>query len=181
MRKIITIKTQKYEIEEIDGLEFSDSDDIDFETIIDKIIDRIKNEETNKDGEKFVMTTEGELDVEGDFVYLSYDETEITGMEGSKTRIEFSKEAPGIITMTRSGSVTTVLVFEQYKRHICVYQTPYMPFEVCVNTMIVDNKLLSDGKIYLDYMVELRGAGIEHNKLTLEIKDDVVGTDSISD
>ncbi len=181
MKKIITIKSQKYEIEEIDGLDLSDTEQIDFELVLNKILEKIKSKEKNTDGEKFVMTTEGILELNGDRVYLSYEETEITGMEGSKTRIEFSTATPGIISMTRSGSVTTVLVFEQYKRHICVYQTPYMPFEVCVNTMKVDNKLLSEGKIYIDYMVEIRGAGIEHNKLTLEIKDDIVGVDSISD
>jgi len=173
MKKIITITSQKYEIDEIEEFEDSELESADLELILEKIIERIKSVEKNDVGEKLVMTTEGRLDIKQNKAFLSYNESELTGMEGSKTRIEFSIDTPGIISMTRSGTVSTILVFEQYKRHICVYQTPYMPFEVCVNTLTVDNKLLSEGKIYLDYLVEIRGASIEHNKLCIEIKDDI--------
>ncbi len=102
-------------------------------------------------------------------VELSYDETEVTGMEGSRTAVSFAKEISGIVSMIREGAVSTVLVFEEGKRHHCIYNTPIMPFEVCVHTMKVENKLAEEGWLDLDYIVEIRGAQAERTKFRMEI------------
>ena len=113
------------------------------------------------------INTNGILSIEDGRVEFSYDESEITGMEGSKTAISYAEGEPSLITMIRSGSVSTSLVFEQGKRHHCVYKTPYMPFEVCVHTLRVDNKLDTDKTLYIDYIIEIRGAKAERTKLTM--------------
>lgn len=100
---------------------------------------------------------------------LSYDETEVTGMEGSRTAVSFATAQEAIVSMIREGMVSTVLVFEEGKRHHCVYNTPIMPFEVCVHTIKVENKLLDEGTLDLDYIVEIRGARAERTKFRMEI------------
>ena len=50
---------------------------------------------------------------------LSYDETEVTGMEGSRTAVSFATAQEAIVSMIREGMVSTVLVFEEGKRHHC--------------------------------------------------------------
>ena len=75
----------------------------------------------------------------------------------------------GIVSMIREGAVSTVLVFEEGKRHHCIYNTPIMPFEVCVHTMKVENKLVDEGWLDLDYIVEIRGAQAERTKFRMEI------------
>lgn len=102
-------------------------------------------------------------------VELAYDETEVTGMEGSRTAVSFAKENSGIVSMIREGAVSTVLVFEEGKRHHCIYNTPIMPFEVCVHTMKVENALTTEGWLNLDYIVEIRGAQAERTKFRMEI------------
>jgi uncharacterized beta-barrel protein YwiB (DUF1934 family) len=103
---------------------------------------------------------------------LSYEESELTGMEGSSSQISFFFSNPELVTMLRSGSVSTALVFEPNKRHFCTYKTPFMPFEVCVHTLRIDNQLLSDAAtLDLDYLVEIRGAQAERCRLHLEIKE----------
>ncbi|MBE6535710.1 MAG: DUF1934 domain-containing protein [Ruminococcaceae bacterium] len=102
---------------------------------------------------------------------ISYDETELTGMEGAKTSVHFDLNSPDVLTMLRTGSVTTALVFEKGKRHHCVYNTPYMTFEVCVHTLDVKNELLQKGNISIDYIVEIRGARAERNKFSMKIMD----------
>lgn len=118
------------------------------------------------------MFTEGELYVTDERVIIAYEESELTGMEGSYTQVRFERRMPGLVTMTRNGSVSTILIFEENKRHICTYQTPYMPFQICVFTKKVENTLLEDGKIVLDYVVEIRGAQAERTFFTLEIFED---------
>jgi len=45
-----------------------------------------------------------------------------------------------------------------------------MPFEICVYAREVDNRLLQDGILELDYIIELRGAQAERTKFTMEIR-----------
>ena len=106
---------------------------------------------------------------DGERVSISYNETEATGMEGSVTCISFLKSSPEILTMTRDGLVSATLVFEDGKRHHCIYKTPFMPFEVCVNTSKVTNDILASGALDLDYIVEIRGAKAERTKFKMQI------------
>ena len=118
------------------------------------------------------MFSEGELYVTDERVIIAYDESELTGMEGSHTQVRFERCNDGLVTMMRSGNVNTILVFEKGKRHICTYQTPYMPFEICVFTKDVKNTLLENGVIELDYIVEIRGAQAERTQFKIEIFED---------
>ena len=106
---------------------------------------------------------------------LTYEETELTGMEGTESQLSFRYDQRGLLTMLRTGSVTTALVFEKNKRHMCIYQTPYMPFEVCVHTLHVDNRLALNsaigGTLDLDYVVEIRGAQAERCRMHVEIRE----------
>ena len=118
------------------------------------------------------LLIEGRLVTSPSRVELVYEEGELTGMEGSTTEVGFDLDNAGLVTMMRHGTVSTVLVFEKGKRHICTYQTEYMPFEICVNTKDVQNTLLEDGKIELDYIIEIRGAQAERTLFTIEICED---------
>jgi len=61
------------------------------------------------------------------------------------------------------------LVFESGKRHICVYTTPFMTFEVCIHTAQVKNKLLTDGTLELDYSIEVHGVSAERTRMKLSV------------
>ncbi|MBQ7398552.1 MAG: DUF1934 domain-containing protein [Clostridia bacterium] len=118
------------------------------------------------------MYSDARLRLTDDMFSLSYEESELTGMEGSSSQLSFMRSQPELVTMLRSGSVSTALVFEPNKRHFCTYKTPFMPFEVCVHTLRIDNKLLGDAAtLDLDYIVEIRGAQAERCRLHLEIKE----------
>lgn len=100
---------------------------------------------------------------------ISYEETEATGMDGSVTAITFLTDQPEVVSMIREGAVSTALVFEEGKRHHCLYQTPFMPFEICVRTIKVENRLMEDGYLALDYVIEIRGAKAERTKFRMEV------------
>lgn len=124
------------------------------------------------DGQEFEpaeMLMEGRLITGSDRVELVYSESELTGMEGSVTTVGFFRNDPTLVSMMRTGMVRTALVFEPNKRHICLYNTPFSEFEICVHTLHVDNRLLRDGVLYLDYLIEVHGARAEHCKMTLTL------------
>ncbi|MBQ9785319.1 MAG: DUF1934 domain-containing protein [Clostridia bacterium] len=116
------------------------------------------------------MLMEGRLVTNSTRVELMYEESELTGMEGSVTSIGFDRNNPSLVSMMRTGAVRTALTFEEGKRHFCVYNTPYSDFEVCVRAICVENELLTSGKIKLDYVVEIHGAQAEHCKMTIDVR-----------
>lgn len=116
------------------------------------------------------MTTEGVLRMKDGRVEIVYDESELTGMEGATTCVSFDPDEPALVSMMRGGTVTTALIFEPHRRHICAYHTPFMPFEICVLAHGVDNRILQDGVLELDYIIELRGAQAERTRFCMEIR-----------
>lgn len=115
------------------------------------------------------MMMEGRLVTNETRVELIYEESELTGMEGSITAIGFHRNNPALMSMMRSGPVRTALTFEEGKRHYCLYNTPLSDFEVCVRAVRVHNRLLEEGEVYLDYLVEIHGARAEHCRMQINI------------
>ena len=116
------------------------------------------------------LIVEGRLVTNEQRVELVYEEGELSGMEGSVTAIGFDRATPGLISMIRTGTVATALVFEEGKRHFSVYDTPYSSFQVCVHTLRIENALLTEGRIHLDYLIEIHGAQAEHCRMTIRAR-----------
>lgn len=125
------------------------------------------------EGEDFVdLITEGELCVDNDGnVEISYLEGDDTGLEGTKVKLIFNENNPALISMMREGSMNTMLSFEAGKRHKSVYNTPYMPFDLTVNTLEVDNTLMTEGSLYLNYLMEVRGLSADRVTIFVDIKE----------
>ena len=116
------------------------------------------------------MLMEGKLLVSSFRVELVYAESELTGMQGSVTAIGFDPSNPDLVSMVRTGPVRTAMTFEEGKRHICLYNTPFSEFEVCVRTLKVKNRLLEENTLELDYLREIHGAQAEHCKMTVTVR-----------
>ncbi len=130
-------------------------------------------EEENIEGvcDTFEINTLCHVSRDGSKISITYTETEASGMENSQTSVIFDENNPNTVTMMRSGSVSATLVFEAGKRHHCMYETPFMPFEVCVFTKKAVNRLTEDGTLSIDYIVEIRGAKAERTKFTMRLFD----------
>lgn len=76
------------------------------------------------DGEEDVveLTTNGTLERVGNGWKLCYNETEITGMEGTVTQLEITENC---LNLVRMGAHPSMLTLEKNKRHHCNYHTPY--------------------------------------------------------
>ncbi len=142
-----------------------------FEEFEEQIDDEDDALQKNEEEDTLELGAEGYISDDGERIEISYEESELTGMEGASTTLSFDKSNPALVTMLRGGSVTTAMVFEAKKRHICVYETPYMPFELCIHTLAVKNELLTHGLLYLDYVVEFKGAEAERTKFTMTIEE----------
>ncbi len=123
--------------------------------------------------EKLELYTEGILvyapDGNDAQISLAYDESELTGMDGAHSVLTYRTSEPELIHLIRSGGVTTALTFKPHHRAICVYETPYMPFQVGIHCLVVENRLLDGGTLVLDYIIEIRGAQAERCRMELSL------------
>lgn len=92
------------------------------------------------------------------------------GMDGVNTEIKFKKDVPQEISISRTGALEAFMYFEEGKRHICVYNTGIMPFEICIYSKRVDNRLLSDGVLEIEYIIEIKGACAQKTVFKMEIE-----------
>lgn len=68
------------------------------------------------------LTTRGTLTRTADGWDLCYDETEATGLKGTKTTVHVAKNR---IVLERTGANASMLVLEKNRRHHSNYATPY--------------------------------------------------------
>ena len=116
------------------------------------------------------LYAEGSLYADQKRITLEYEETELTGMEGARTRLFFAKRNPGLVSLSRDGTVKTAMHFEKDRRHITAYQTEYLACELCVYTYALENRISNTGgTLQIRYDLEIKGACIEKTELSLEI------------
>ena len=175
---MITIETFSYGLnvplfpadEDVD--EVDEIDEIDEEMLAASESAAAELDEDDEDApQNAQMMMEGRLVLTSRRAELVYHESELTGMEGSVTKIGFDLDCPELVSMLRGGAVNTALIFEEGRRHICVYNTPFSSFEVCIHTLKVENNILTSGKLYLDYLIEIHGARTERCKMTLTFRE----------
>ena len=88
------------------------------------------------------LMTEGTLTLREGNLYLSYQESELTGLEGTTTT--FAVEGPRV-TLMRTGSVNSQMVFEEGKQHTSLYETPFGELTVDIQTSKLIHNLSERG------------------------------------
>lgn len=131
---------------------------------------KIKGKQTNTEGEENIieLITEGKLYIKNGSYYLVYDETEISGMEGSTTTLKIQGHK---ISMKRFGNNSSSLIFEEGKRHRTEYVTAYgdMTIEVITNNVDVSISDAGKGNIGLSYKLNISDNMESKNNLTIDI------------
>ena len=86
------------------------------------------------DPDETELMTEGTMTLRGENIYLTYQESELTGMEGTTTTFEVVGNR---VTLKRSGSVNSQMVFEEGQQHVSLYETPYgtMTIDICTSKL----------------------------------------------
>lgn len=104
-------------------------------------------------------------------VEIVYRENEDDEQLRTLSRIIFDPENIGLLIMTKKGAINSSLSFEEAKTHICSYVTPFMPFKVYVTTKRLENSLLKDGRLLLDYILNIDDTAPQHFIVDVEIKE----------
>ncbi len=148
----------------------------DGENVSEKDIDDIIGSEESSELE---LCTEASmyLNREGS-VEISYMENEDDEQLKTQAKIIFDPAHPELVVMSKEGAMSAILSFEQGRTHICTYDTPFMPIKVYVDAGLVDNRLLTDGEMRLNYILNLNDTDPQHFVVEVKIRedeDDVLG------
>ncbi|MEG0615845.1 MAG: DUF1934 domain-containing protein [Oscillospiraceae bacterium] len=122
----------------------------------------------DSESSKTELITSGSIKpVEGGFE-ITYEESEATGFEGSKTILTcIGNERASIV---RKGKSYSNLIIEKDHKHHCHYGTPFGEFTVGIFAHEINNELTPNGgKLYLKYTVDINSSYISDNEIYLTI------------
>ncbi len=106
------------------------------------------------------LMTEGVMTLAEDGeITLTYQETELTGMEGTTTAFSIRDDT---VALTRTGLINSQLVFQRGRRNSSLYETPWGTMQVDVFT----NRLV--------YQLDSRG-GVLEIKFSISVDHQVTG------
>lgn len=99
------------------------------------------------------LVTAGTLEQTEEGYTLCYQESELTGLEGTTTVFQVKD---GQVTLTREGEVNSLMVFEEGRRHLSMYNTPYGALAIGINTRRMRAALGPlGGDIEIQYAIEV--------------------------
>ena len=111
----------------------------------------------------------GNASIKNDIYSLKYEES-AEGLDGTYTELKFDIKSPKEVSLLRTGALESFMYFEEGKRHVCVYNTGIMPFEICIYSKEVDNKLLTHGYLEIAYLIEIKGACAQKTVFKMEVE-----------
>ena len=88
------------------------------------------------------LVTAGQYGQDEKETLLTWQESELTGMEGTETTFEIG---PRRVILRRSGSVSSQMVFEEGQQHTSLYETPYGELTVDIQTSRLLHNLTERG------------------------------------
>jgi uncharacterized beta-barrel protein YwiB (DUF1934 family) len=113
--------------------------------------------------------TEGKLTKENDEYTVSYEESQITGLDGTTTTLKVKKDS---VTLIRHGNVDAMMLFEVGKTHLTDYDTQYgsIMMGITAKKLAVD---LGDagGEIKVDYILEYNRVYGGKNSLNVTVSE----------
>ena len=115
------------------------------------------------------LMTEGTLTPTGEGgLLLSYQETALTGLEGTTTTFEV--RGPQVI-LSRTGSVNSQMVFEEGKQHTSLYETPFGELAIDVQTSRLRHSLTERGGLMdLRYSISVDHSVTGRNAFRIRVK-----------
>jgi uncharacterized beta-barrel protein YwiB (DUF1934 family) len=124
----------------------------------------------NDEVEAEVFFTEAVMDISSTGIFtIRYEESELSGMEGTTTELIFTKDEPSLVTLRRTGTVRCAIVMEEHRQHSGVYQTPVMPLDLTVTTHSLTNTITEDGGV-LDAYYSIRFGTVTTTRTRLKME-----------
>ena len=114
------------------------------------------------------LMTEGTMERTETGLRLTYQETELTDMEGTTTVFEI--QGPQVI-LTRTGKVNSQMIFEEGRQHTSLYETPYGELSVDIQTSDLRHNLGDRGGLMeIRYSIAVEHTVTGRNRFKIRVK-----------
>ncbi|MDU5260880.1 MAG: DUF1934 domain-containing protein [Clostridium celatum] len=128
----------------------------------------VKSSSNLDPNEVIEVVTPGKFIIEENGFKAIYEESEISGMEGTTTTLNIQDN---IMVLERVGSTTTNMEFKEGTMAVSLYNTPYGVLNLNVDTEKLNiNVNENGGEIYSKYILGLEGQEGITTELNIKIK-----------
>jgi uncharacterized beta-barrel protein YwiB (DUF1934 family) len=133
-----------------------------------KAIISVVSKQIDSEDSKIEVVTPGEFYKENNDYYAVYEETELSGMEGTKTTLKISSDK---LLLLRVGTTNAEMKFKKNNKDTTLYNTPYGALEISVETkdlkINIDN---NGGDVLVNYNLAVAGQKSQNTILEVNIK-----------
>ena len=124
-----------------------------------------------EDGEEQRMefSTDGHYFYEDEVGCLSYEESPVTGLEGTRTSLFVM---PDQVVVDREGTVTSRMIFRKGLKSAFQYATPFGNATMGIDTRRIDQRMgESGGHVEIDYVVDMEHAVASRNRFQITVEE----------
>ena len=115
------------------------------------------------------LVTAGQYGQDEKETLLTWQESELTGMEGTKTSLRVQRDG---VVLSREGKLNTRMEFEEGKKRYFLYETPFGSATMGLNTRRIVNRLgLHGGEIEIDYSVDMDQTVVGRNRFFIRVQE----------
>ena len=112
--------------------------------------------------------TDGQYLFQDQVACLSYQESEVTGLEGTRTSVTI---LPDQVVVDRAGTVQSRMIFKEGSKSSFLYSTPFGQATMGVDTRSIRQSVNEHGgKVEIDYVVDMEHAVVARNKFSITIQ-----------
>ncbi|MCI8909619.1 MAG: DUF1934 domain-containing protein [Oscillibacter sp.] len=114
------------------------------------------------------LLTEGTMTLAEDGITLCYQETALTGMEGTTTAFRIQGDQ---VVLTRSGTVSSQMIFQKGRQHTSLYETPYGELAVDIQTAQLRHNLTRRGGLLeIQYSIAVEHTVTGRNRFKIQVR-----------
>ncbi|WP_461207582.1 YwiB family protein [Clostridium sp. DL1XJH146] len=133
-----------------------------------KALIKVLSSQIGNEEDSIEIVTQGSFYKKENYYYAVYEETELSGMDGTTTTMKFNGEEFNLIRM---GTTNTEMKFKNEDENISMYSTPYGTLELLISTNELDIQVDDEGgDVFIDYYLSVEGQQTNNTQLKVNIK-----------
>lgn len=132
-------------------------------------VEGTQQDETGEE-QRIELVTAGRYYRRQDTDYITYDESELTGLKGTTTLLKIYSDH---VVLVRMGTIEQRQEFRTGERNLSTYVTPYGAMNMIVATSDLNIAVIQGiGQIVITYELEIEGRWQSSNRLAITIRED---------
>ena len=115
------------------------------------------------------LVTAGQYGVDSDQICMTWEESELTGMEGTRTSITVQ---PKTVVLSREGKTNTTMEFQEGKKSYFLYENPFGSATMGLDTHRIRSRLgAHGGDIDIEYVVDMDQSVVGRNRFYIQVRE----------